>query len=149
VDEPVLVRMGQGVGGLDGDVDRLADGQGAAGVERLAHGATPHQLHDDGLAALAGAGVERRDDVGVGQAGGRHGLPPEPGQERLVGGQVGQQHLHRDRPGEDRVLRLPHLGHAALGDPADQLVAVPDPVADVEPGVGGRIGGGRGHDGPR
>ena len=87
-------------------------------VEHVAQGRAPDELHDDGLDAAVAARVVDGDDVRVREPGGGHRLAAEAGDEGVVGGEVGEQDLHRHRPGQDLVVRLPDLGHAAPGQRA-------------------------------
>ena len=80
-------------------------------------------LHDDEVRPVVLSPVEHRDDVGVGQVGGGLGLPPEPLDEGAVDGELGEQHLERDRSLELAVHGPVDLGHAAAGDQMGQLVA--------------------------
>src|SRR6185437_6863351 len=87
-----------------------------------------HVLHDDVVAvgSLIEPGVEDLHDVGVLEAGGRHGLAPEAGHERLVVGEVLGQQLHGHAPLEHRVHRHEHGGHAAGAEAALDRVAARD-----------------------
>ena len=96
---------------------------GVGVVEAIAQRAALDQLHHDRLDPVVGAGVVDRDDAGVGQAGGGHGLLAEPGHEGGVGGEVRVQHLHRHAAAQDLVGALPHLGHAAGRDERPEAVA--------------------------
>ena len=128
VDDAGLVGVLEGPRHLGGDVDRLGRRQRPPLEERLPQGGAVDQLHDDEGQPVVEAGVEDADHVGVGQPGGGDGLAPEPLEERRVGGQLGQQQLHRHRPAQHRVLRLPHLGHAAAGDLVAEAVTAGDQV---------------------
>jgi hypothetical protein len=139
--------VSQCVGDLGGDLDGLAHRQPAALIEHVTDRPATHELHHDRLAVVAGTRVEDRDDVRVGQAGGGHGFATETLDEGVVGGQVGEEDLGGDGPGEDGVLRFPDLGHAASGDAADELVAASDTVPGGEGHVRRRISGRRRHDG--
>ena len=77
-------------------------------------------LHDDEVRAVLLAPVVDADDVGVVEVGGGLRLAPEPLDERRVGGELGEQHLDRDRP-------------------VEQLVAAPGTPRPSRPG---RAGGG-------
>ena len=81
-------------------------------------------LHDDEVRVLALAPVVDRNDVGVGEVCCCLGFPTEPLDERGVRGELGEEHLDRDGPVKQQVLRQVNLGHAAARDVAHQLVAV-------------------------
>ena len=80
-------------------------------------------LHDDEVRAVVLAPVEHRDDVGVGQVGGRLSLPAEPLDEGLVDGELGEEHLEGDRPIELAVDGPVDLRHAAARHQMGDLVA--------------------------
>ena len=80
-------------------------------------------LHDDEVRPVVLAPVEDRDDVGVGEVGGGLGLAAETLDEGAVDGELGEEHLERDRSLELAVHGPVDLGHAAAGDQVGQLVA--------------------------
>ena len=119
------------------DVDDLPAGHAARRRRAAARSVVPvDQLHHDGLDAVVGAGVVDRHDRRVVRAGRRPRPRAEARDERVVGGQVGVEDLHRHLAAEHLVGGLPHLGHAAAGDAVGR-------------GGSGRRGGGPGCDGSR
>ena len=107
VDDAVAVAVGEGVEDPLGDAEGLGRRQRAALGEDLAQGPAVDVLHDDeghldlGAPALDEgvlAVVVDGDDGGVVEPGGRLGLAPEPGDERLVAGEVAAEHLDGDLP---------------------------------------------------
>ena len=58
------------------------------------------------------------------EVGGGLRLAAEPLDEGRVGGELGEQHLDRDRTVEQQVAGEEHVGHAAAPDAALQLVAL-------------------------
>ena len=116
VDEPGPVGGVERLGDLGGQPGRLPRVDRRRVVEALAQRAPGHQLHHDRLGAVLRAGVVDRDDARVGEAGGGDRLLAEPGDEAVVGGEVGVEQLHRDLAAQDLVGAAPHLGHAAGRD---------------------------------
>ena len=99
-----------------------------------------HELHHDERAARVLTDVVHRHDAHVRESGGGRGFPPEPGQEPLVVGQLGAQHLDRDRAREPPVDRLDDLAHAAASEGRADLVSVGEQRAEQ-----GRVGQGGRH----
>ena len=127
-----LVRLGQRRSHLAADGQRVGHLQWPPLVELLAQGDTGHQLHDDRLLAVVGAGVVDGDDRGVVEAGHGDRLPTEALDELLVGGQVGVKHLHRDRPAQHEIGARPHPRHAAdRQQPVEPVTAGEKPPGQV------------------
>ena len=141
VDEPGPVRGLQRLGDSGGDLHGLGRSEATFVVEVAAQRDPPHQLHDDGLVAVAAVRVVDGDDRRVGQAGGGDGLAAEALDEVLVAGQVGVEDLDGHRPVEDLVVGLPDLGHPTDGQSALEAVATGEqragPVGPLR-GRGGR-----------
>ena len=100
-------------------------GIGPAAAQPVGDGAAGDVLHDHERPAVALADVEDGHDVRVvaePRAGPR--LAGEAAHRALVGRVGGGQHLDGDEPPEDLVLGGPDAGHAAVGDVADQAVAL-------------------------
>ena len=123
---PAAVRGVERVGHLGEDGDRLPGFERAVLVEVVAQRRPVHELHDDRLDVTVGAGVVDRDDRRMREPGRGHRLAAEPLDERLVGGEVRMQQLHRHLAGEGLVRGLPHLRHAAGGDEAVEAVPARD-----------------------
>ena len=133
VDDAVAVGEAEGGGHVGADVGHPVGVERALGAQDVRQRAAVDVLHDDEVGAVRLAPVVDADDVGVVEVGGRRGLPPEPLDERRVGGELGEQHLHGDGPVEQLVAGEEHLGHAAAPEAPVQLVAT------VEDG-GARVG---------
>ena len=140
VDEPGAVGGVERLRHLGGEPGRLPRVDRRGVVEALPQGLPGHELHDDGLGARLRAGVVDGHDAGVGQAGRRHRLLAEPGDEAAVGGEVGVQQLDRHLAAQHLVGALPHLRHPARGD---QLLE-PVPVGEEPPGLDDARSGRRG-----
>ena len=90
-------------------------------------------LHDDEVGVVGLAPVEDRDDVRMREVCRRLCLPSEALDERVVGGELGEEHLQRDGSAEEDVACEVDLCGAAPCDLALQLVAT---VVDGRPGIG-------------
>ena len=123
VDDAVAVGEAEGGGHVGADVGDPVGVERALGAEDLRQGAAVDVLHDDEVGAVRLAPVVDADDVGVVEVGGGRGLAPEPLDERRVGGELREQHLHGDGPVEQLVAGEEHLGHAAAPEASVQLVA--------------------------
>ena len=124
VHDAVLVRERERRGDVGTDVGDLRRREQAVGPDHVAQGATVDVLHHDEGGAVLLAPVEDADDVGLVQAGRRLGLTPEPLDEHRVARELGREDLERDGAVELRVAGEVHVGHAAVRDLADDLVAV-------------------------
>ena len=122
VDDVEVVRVGERVGDLAGDRQRLLHRQRADPVELLPERLALDVGHDVVQDAGVLARVVDRQDVGMGQAGGDLDLAEEPlGAERE--GDVGPQDLDRDPPPLPQVLGDEDGGHPAASDLAVDDVA--------------------------
>ena len=111
----------------------------ASCVDHVAQRPAVDVLHDDERRAVLLAPVEDADDVGVVQARGGLRLAPEPLDERGVARELGGEHLERDGAVELRVAGEVHVGHAAVRDLADDLVAVREDGRRRGHGVGATL----------
>ena len=126
MDDPAAMRGVERVSDLGEDHNGLPRFERAVLVEVLAQRRPVHELHDDRLDVAVGAGVEDRHDPRMREPGRGHRLAPEPLDERVVGGEMRMQQLHRHLAGEGLVSGLPDLRHAAGGDEAVEAVPTPD-----------------------
>ena len=126
VHHPFAVRMVQGVGHLRHQMRRPGDRQpfGVGGQQR-AEGGALQQLHHEIRVPVVLAEVVHDGDAGVLQRGRRLGLPPQPGDQRRVAGQLRQQDLDRHLPVQPLVEGRPHFAHAAPAQPFLQPVPSP------------------------
>ena len=92
------------------------------------------QLHHDEETVAVFADVEDRDDVRMGQAGGRLRLPVEPRPDVGIVVEIGRQDLERDVAAHRFVMRAVDDAHGAAADPLDDLVAA-DPFWRSAPRV--------------
>ncbi len=128
VDETASVGVGEPVGGLDPDADRLGHAQPGALVQHVAHRPAPQELEHEERALDVLPPVVHGEDVGIGEGGGRLGLGAEPTQEAGVGGQGGVQHLHRHPPLQGGVEGGEHVGGRAASERGfDAVAAGQDP----------------------
>ena len=121
VNDPLLVRRGEARGDLPGQVQRSAEGQGAAG-ELLPKAPSLDDLGDEveGLALVPD--VEDGDDVRIGQRGGGPRLPLEPRDALGMAGEGLGKDLDRDRSPEPRVPRAVDLAHPARAERRKDLI---------------------------
>ena len=117
--------------------------QGVLAVEPVAQGLAVDELHHDvrarHLAAVVVgdrllARVVDSHDRRVGQAAGRLGLPPEPGQEVGIPGQVRAQQLDGHRAPQPSVVAAVYLGHPTATDELADLVATAEQTGGVHGG---------------
>ncbi len=116
------MRVCQRRGCLRHDVQRFLLLEGTLLVEQSAQVATVDQLGGDEQHALVLTRVVDLDHVRRVQVGQCPRLALEPRPERRVVGQLRTEQLERDRPLEIGLPGLVDGAHAALADPADDLV---------------------------
>ena len=130
VDEVVAVRVGQRLGHLARDADRLRHGQlpfpVEAGTERLALDIR----HDEEAQAVGLTGVVERNDVGVPEARGDADLALEALRSQCSR-EIGAQHLDRDGAIVASVLREVDDRHAAGAELARNQVSRREGRADA------------------
>ena len=119
VHQPVRMSRLQAGRDLGDDVAGAGGRLRPLGVHELLHVRPVHEAHRDEQHPVGLARLEDRDDVGVVHGGRGARFADEPLPERLVPGQLGRQHLDRDRALEPDVVGAVDHGHAA---PADLLV---------------------------
>ena len=115
MDDALGMRGGQGVGDLDGEVERPVERQ-PAGVH--ARSVVPSSSSETRYGAFVPSHIEDRHDAGVVQCGGGPGFLLEPPEPILVGRKDLRQHLQRD---DLRELRIP----GAINAPMPPLRAAP------------------------
>ena len=114
------VGLGQPLGRLAGDVDRLQELERPAAHD-VAQAAALHQLqHQVGPPLLPPESVDG-DDVGMVERGGRPRLPLEAAHAPRVRHLLHDE-LDGDVPAQRVVARAPDLAHAALAQPRQELV---------------------------
>ncbi len=95
---------------------------GAAGEQRplgapdVTQRPTRNELHHHVVGVPVLTEVVDAHDVGVGEVGGGLGFPLEPGDERIVRGELGMQDLDRDGSAQAEILGLEHVGHPPSGE---------------------------------
>jgi len=117
----IAVEQGLVVGGaettrdLDGDLGRLANGQGAR-LEALAQRLALEQLHDREDESFVHADIVNRQDVGMRQGGHGLGLALEPRTALRISGDARGQYFDRDVAIEPAVAGAIDLAHASRAD---------------------------------
>ena len=115
------VRRCQRRGGLDGDLENLAQRQ-LATLQALAQRFAFDQLRDDVARLVVIADFVNGQDVRVVQRRRRARLLQEAGDALGIGTQALEQELDRHRPAERRIVRLVDLAHAAAAEQGADLV---------------------------
>ena len=142
VDDAHPVAVGQGGEHPLGDPGGFRRGDDPLPVQLVAQRLALDDLHHDvgqrhgGATRIGGrvlTGVIDRDDRRVVQPGSRLRLAAEPGEEVRVPGEVGAQHLDRDRATQTGVMAEVHLGHAAAADELGDLVAAAEQTGGGHP----------------
>ena len=123
MDDALLVRGGQAVGDLRGDVERLAVRQRAV-AEQAAQVAAVDVLHHDvrRAGALIHPHFMNGDDVRVIERGCRAGLAREAGQRLLIAGEADGQKLDGDLAAEGGIAGDIDLAHPARAERREDLV---------------------------
>ena len=120
VHEAGAVRGVERVGDLLADADDVGDGSPPRSSIRWRSVGPVDQLHHDVGDAVVVAGVVGGDDVGVRQAAAAIASWRKRARVRVVGGEVGAEHLHRDPARQHGVVGDPDRGHAAAGERLDE-----------------------------
>ena len=133
---PLGVCHRERVTGLAGDVDCLADRQRAAGEQRGDAGPVD-EFHHQVRHPVIGAHVVDGDDIWMGEAAGRSGLPVEPLQHNRVGRICSVEQLDRDGASQSFVNATPDRCHAPAAQHGLQPVAARYqlPVHDSHPDI--------------
>lgn len=122
-----LVRGVQGVGHLGHDAQRVCGVHPLLEGQPLSQRLSVHVLHDQigeqTARSLDFAVVIDVDHAGALQRGDRARLAAKPLAEVAFVGEVGQQHLHRDRTPQQQVFATPHVAHSAAACAFMQPVA--------------------------
>ena len=134
VNHPFLVRGFEGVGDLEGQLQRLLDRNRAA-PETIRQRAAFDELEDEKARAVIGLESVNRRDVGMVQRRQQRRLTFESGDAIGVLRERVRQHLDGDFTAECGVARLPHLAHATLADGGKNLV-VTQSRAPLQPVLG-------------
>ena len=133
VDHALGVGVAQRFGHLDRDPDCVGHRELALAVHPRAERLARHVRHHVEHLPRGRAGVEEREDAGVGEVGGGADL----GEEALDaehGAELGVEHLHRHLATVPHVLGQPDGGHPA----AAELAVEPIPVGEGGGEAGGR-----------
>ena len=125
MDDRERVGGAQGVGGLAHDPPRLVHGQLATTADPPGDRLAVDVSHDEVDQPLSLADRVNRDDVRVGQLGGRLGLAGEPLADVLLEGELGWKNLDGHAALEPLVAGPVHHTHPAAADLALDGVRVP------------------------
>ena len=120
-------RMGgaEGVGRLHHDAARFFDRKPAPAADPGRHRLAVHVAHDEVHQTLALADAVNRDDMGMGEPGGRLRFAGEPLADILLESELGRQHLDGDPALEPLVAGAVHYAHAAPPNLAFDRVRAP------------------------
>ena len=117
------------------DPDRVVHGQLPLAPEPVAEALALDERHGEPEAAVGIARIEHGEDVGVLQPGGELDLAEEAvGPERR--GELGVEHLERDRAVVLDVLRQEHRGHPTAAELALERVAAAQAFLKLRAEVG-------------
>jgi hypothetical protein len=111
------LRLVEGIGDFAGNLHRLIERQ-PPGLEARGQRLPVEMGHDQIVGAIDTADVVDAADVGMLERRDRLGLAFETGAPLRIAGDLGRQHLDRDRPIEARVagpIDLPHTAGADRG----------------------------------
>ena len=122
VHDAVTMGVTEGLCDVGGDRGRPRRRQRRLGADDRRQRLAVDELHDDVIGAVRLPPVKDRDDVRVRQVGGCLGLPAEPLDERVVRGELREEHLQGDRAVQQQVVGQVDLGRTASGDLAVELV---------------------------
>jgi len=128
VDDALLVRRGESVGKLPGDVQRLAHRKPRTPSQFFRQRRSLDQFEDQSQIGLRGRRISKfflgvnRTDVGMVQRRQRARLAFQPRQALGIPGEGFRQDLDRDVPTEACVARAVHLAHAAGAEGRSNLV---------------------------
>jgi hypothetical protein len=135
VNDAVGVGVLQAVGHLSSDLDGILHREPAFPGQTVRQRLPLHEGHDEVEEAIRLTGVEKREDVGMAEIGGGADLPEKPiGPDGV--GQVGLQHLDRDRT---LVLEVPspiHRSHASAAGLLLDGVSVGESRPEAIDGIG-------------
>ena len=121
VDDALLVRIAKRVVHLEGDRDRVFDGQHSLAIQAIAQRLALHERHHIVEQIAGDARVEQPEDVGMLQLRGESDLALEPlAAERR--GELRHEHLDRDFAIVLDVVREIDGGHSATTKLADNIV---------------------------
>ena len=136
VDDAGAMEGDEGVGDLEGDLEGVAPGEGAAAEVLVEAGAREVLEGDEGGAVVGLAEGEDLDEARVADVGEEAGL----GEEAALGeGLAGLEELEGDRGAEDEVVAEVDPGHASAADPfADAEAAGEELAAEVVAALGVR-----------
>ena len=129
--DPLVVHVGEGVGDLGAHLGGRRGRDGSPRSEASGQGGAVHQVEDDERVALVLTGVVHLHQAGMVQRRQHHHLGIEP---RPIGRRAGSEHLDRDGSLQLAIVGLVHVGHAAPGDVADELVPAGQDGSDPERG---------------
>lgn len=122
MDDPHGVRRAQRLGDLRAQPEGALDRQRAGGEQITQRLTLQILLHDETYAGIVLANVVDRCDVRMIQSRRRARLLLESRHALRLSRELRRQHLDRHLAAEARVLRQPHLPHAALAERLEDFV---------------------------
>ena len=130
VHDPVAVGVTQRAGHVAHDLHRVRDRQLLLPGDPHAEGFARHEGHDEVRQAIGLAGIQERQDVGMGQPGDRLDFPDETVDPHL-GDHLGSQDLDGHQAAMLQVLGPEHDGGGALAYFPVKRIAVPQGEANA------------------
>ena len=124
MEDPGLVCNLDGGCGLGRDLGGSSRKKPSLRLQDLPQRPAGDQLHHHVVGVAVLSPVIDGDDVGMTEVCRGLRLSPEPGYERVVGGEVGVEDLDRHPAVEHGVLGLVHIGHATTRQVRDKAIPV-------------------------
>ena len=110
---------------LDSDAGGLADTQLALSGDVILQGDSFHQLHDNIVNSIVLPHIVHINDIGMGEAGRRLGLPLELVHKVCISAELSLHNLESHHTVQLVILGLIDISHAAGAHPADDLITLP------------------------
>jgi hypothetical protein len=92
------------------------------GTNPLSKGRSRHKLHNDEVCAVIPTPIEDRDNIRLGEIGGRLSLSPKPLHKRIIDAELGEEHLQRHRSIQQGIASSIDIGHPTARDLLDRFI---------------------------